>query len=159
MLSYFSGFFCNPSAPYALARQARVPWRTMMSCALAEESSRRGRVMAGFSIILLMLVLWPFMLVGVLLTVAFAATVEFVTSPAFPVFLVSLVVSGIALIDVIRILWGHVRDKTLREMHLKEFVRPTILCLVAFLLFAVACIMTGSMLYTWWQSIETDVST
>ena len=111
--------------------------------------------MAGFSIILLMLVLWPFMLVGMLLTVAFAATVEFVTSPAFPVFLASLVVSGIALIDVIRILWGHVRDKTLREMHLKEFVRPTILCLV----FAVACIMTGSMLYTWWQSIETDVST
>lgn len=106
--------------------------------------------MAGFSIILLMLVLWPFMLVGMLLTVAFAATVEFVTSPAFPVFLASLVVSGIALIDVIRILWGHVRDKTLREMHLKEFVRPTILCLVAFLLFAVACIMTGSMLYTWW---------
>ena len=91
--------------------------------------------------------------------VAFAATVEFVTSPAFPVFLASLVVSGIALIDVIRILWGHVRDKTLREMHLKEFVRPAILCLVAFLLFAVACIMTGSMLYTWWQSIETDVST
>ena len=115
--------------------------------------------MAGFSIILLMLVLWPFMLVGMLLTVAFAATVEFVTSPAFPVFLASLVVSGIALIDVIRILWGHVRDKTLREMHLKEFIRPAILCLVAFLLFAVACIMTGSMLYTWWQSIETDVST
>ena len=111
--------------------------------------------MAGFSIILIiMFVFWPVILVWSLLALAFAATMEFVTSPAFPVLLASLLFSGLALVDVLRMLWIRFREKTLRDLRVKDFKRPAILCGIAFVLFVVMCVMTGSMLVAWYQSWE-----
>ena len=110
--------------------------------------------MAGCSIIMLMLVLWPFMLVGTVVTIAFVAAVEFVTSPAFIFLVASVIFGALAAADVIRILWRRHREGPSYELNLRTFMRPLVLCGMSMALFLVMVLLTGGMLLAWYQEMR-----
>ena len=117
--------------------------------------------MAGFSLILiLMFFFWPLMLVWGLFSILAVAAAEFVTSPAFPMLLASIVFGVLAAIDVVRILWNWYKAGRSFEFTWKLLVRPLILGGIAFVFFAAMCITTGSMILSWWQtSMATSTTT
>ena len=111
--------------------------------------------MAGFSLILIMLVfLWPVMLVGTIVTFVAIAAAEFVTSPAFPLLIISGVLGTLAAVDLIRILWRKYREREAFKLEGRLFVRPAILCVLSFAVFVAMCVLTGSMILDWYHSLE-----
>lgn len=109
--------------------------------------------MAGFSIILLlMFFFWPLMLVWGLVSILAVAAAEFVTSPAFPMLLASIVFGVLAAIDVARILWNWYKAGKSFEFTWKLLARPLVLAGIAFLFFAAMCFTAGTMILAWWQS-------
>lgn len=110
--------------------------------------------MAGCSIVLLTIIFLPVLVVMGVVTFALMAAYEFVTSPAFPVLVASVILSGMALIDLARKLWTHYKEGTLRQLEAKEFVRPGLLFLAGFVLFVIVCVMSGSMIWDWMQEVQ-----
>ena len=110
--------------------------------------------MAGCSIVMLMLLLWPVMLVGSIACLALMATVEFVTSPAFPVLLVGLACHLAAAIDVGRLLWRKYKERDAFELARSLFVRPLTLICVGFALMLASALMAGGMVVAWYQSLQ-----
>lgn len=109
--------------------------------------------MAGFSIILLMLVFWPVLLVlslGVMLAVAAA---EFVMSPAFPCLLASMAFGIAALVDLVRLLWRRHKEESPEPFRIGMLSRPALLALVSFALFVVMCVISANMVMAWYQEV------
>lgn len=112
--------------------------------------------MAGCSIVMLMILLWPVMLVMSVAAILLTATVEFVTSPAFPVLLVGLGCHLVAAIDVGRILWRKYKERDAFELAGRLFVRPVTFICVGFALMLASAIMAGVMVVGWYQSLKSS---
>ena len=109
--------------------------------------------MAGFSIVMLMMLLWPVMLVIAAVALVATAAVEFVNSPAFPCLVASTLCGVAAAVDVVRILWRRWRGGASYALTGRMFMLPGILCLASFALFVAVCAIAGSMLLDFFRSV------
>lgn len=115
------------------------------------------RSMAGCSIVFLTIIMMPaLVVVSVLMLIAMAAA-EFVTSIAFPFLIASIVFGTLAFVDAVRVVWRRWREGTLRELQPRELARPAVLCVVAFVLFVIMCVLTGSLFIEWWNSVGQEM--
>lgn len=113
--------------------------------------------MAGCSIVFLMIVvMWPFFLVYGIVMLATTIAVEFVTSPAFPLLIISFIFGAIAAIDVLRLLWRWYKERETFVFETRMFYRPLVLAAIAFVFFIVMCIVSGSMVIEWYRSLSSS---
>jgi len=110
--------------------------------------------MGGCSVVVLMMLMWPVLLVVSFAALAATATIEFLTSPAFPVFVIALVCHGWAAIDVVRLLVRKYRERDDFELTLTSFRRPLILICLGFALMVATLIIVAVMINGWWQSLQ-----
>lgn len=109
--------------------------------------------MAGFSIILLMLLFSPLILLASLALLLGYAALEFVQSPAFPLMLLAILFSVLAFVDVARIVWRRYKEHDAFPLTWSLLVRPAILVAISFALFVAMCVVAGSMVLAWYQSL------
>ena len=114
--------------------------------------------MAGCSIVVLSIIMAPAMLVISIGVLVCMAAMEFVTSAAFPCLVGAVIFSGLAVIDVVRLLWRHHREKDAFPLTGRLFVRPAILCVVAAVLFVAMCVIAGSMLLAFWNELTASTA-
>ena len=112
--------------------------------------------MAGCSVVVMMIVLWPVFLLLSIVDIAMLAAGSFVSSPAFPCLVASLAFSLAAIIDLARVLWRRWRGQDALELVPRTFTRPAILFAIAFALFAISMAIAGSMALEWWRSLPAD---
>lgn len=105
--------------------------------------------MAGFSIILLMLLfLWPFALVAVAAVLAFELAALVVTSPSFP-WLVAAFIAGVwGSIEGILSVWRWHKDPEDHPLSLKAFKKTFVLYGISFVTACVAVALAGIAIWT-----------
>ena len=109
--------------------------------------------MGGCSVIVLMMLLWPFMLIFGAAALVASAAVEFVGSPAFPCLIASAICGILAAVDVARILWRRWKEGEGFPITGQLFVRPGVLAGLSFALFVVMCVISASMLLAFFRSL------
>ena len=115
--------------------------------------------MAGCSIVFLMMfIFWPFLLVMALVYLVVAVAEAFITSLAFPLLLGAALLSSLAAIDLIRIVWHRYREGESYVITKELFVRPAVLAAIAFVLFVAMCVVCGSLILSWSHGISTSAA-
>ncbi|MBP3893126.1 MAG: hypothetical protein J6D34_03705 [Atopobiaceae bacterium] len=110
--------------------------------------------MAGFSIVMLTLLLMPLFVVIGLVMLVLAAAVEFVQSAAFPLLIVCIICNCLAFVDVARIAWLWFRARDTFVVSWRLLVRPAVLCAIGFAFFVAMSVVAGGMLLDWYHSME-----
>ncbi len=109
--------------------------------------------MAGCSVVLLSL-LWPFFLMGMLVVAFFGAIAMWVSGPAFPWFLGSVVCGMGALGALVRVAWLHFRRREEYPLRAAAFALPALLSVLAGIAFVVMLVLTWDQAVEWWATVQ-----
>lgn len=109
--------------------------------------------MAGCSVVLLALV-WPVFLLGMLVVAFFGAIALWVSGPAFPWFVGSVVCGMAALATLVRAGWLRFRRREDYPLRASVFVLPALLSVLAGIAFVVMLVLTKEQALEWWATVQ-----